>query len=130
MIVYRIEDGEGLGPYKSGLFNIHRAIAREEIARDDRLYALSRSAPFILNQTARCWGDVIGKHDIFGCETADDLRLWYPSPAGCAAMAEAGARLAAYDASECSIIRGNWEVAFDRRTATRLGEASLDRLHG
>lgn len=130
MILYRVECSGGVGPWRGGIIHLHRDIARAEITRDSTLYAEARSIPFMLNQWGTCWGDLITADHVFGTRTLDDLRLWYPSPAGCAAMAEAGAKLVVYSTAAAFTVPGNWEVAFDRTYACALEERPLSDLHG
>lgn len=128
--LFRIEGPDGRGPWTGGLAQLHRTIARFEIAKDPSLYPEARSPAFIENQRMSYWADSITEHHLFGCETLADLRLWYPSPAGCEAMATNGATLATYKASDLHTIEAAWEVAFDSRWATRVDVRPLAVLHG
>jgi hypothetical protein len=127
VIIHRVEHISGLGPIASGLMNIHSVVASSvkahgiEVLEDDG-HNRTKVAVDDLDQ-------MVSTHHIFGCETMQQLRRWFPSPYGCEAMARFGGILVTYSVPDEHILRGTVHVAFDKRHAVRLNVAGADEIH-
>lgn len=133
MLVYRLESITGAreGPFGSGLAELYceadgeaMMAGRESISCEVRAGSTQVHRSGIYDQLP------VTRDHIFGCETLNLLRLWFPSPAGCKAMAEAGCVLRAYEVPEEHVLFGPAEVAFDRRHAECVALWSPRDLHG
>lgn len=121
MIVFRIEDADGVCPFISGLDDIHDDAAE----RAGEPYGMFGPSP------PEDGLEEAPRHYVYGCERLDDLRRWwFPSPAGCLAMTDAGVRLVTFELALDDVCIGGTQVAFDAQKATRIHAQPASDLYG
>ena len=125
MIIHRVEHVTGMGPIASGLMGVHNVVARSASAHGIEVLADRDSATPAEDDPDH----VLPPGYIFGCETMQQLRRWFPSPYGCEAMARLGGLLVTYRVPVGRSLRGTMHVAFDKRRAVRLSVTGADEIH-
>jgi hypothetical protein len=127
LIVYRVEHQSGTGPVASGLALIHYIHARAALKTGGEP---QRHGSHISTLSAKDGLEHgITQYDRLGCASLKDLKSWFPSRAGCAAMTRAGGVLVTYSVAEGDVSIGAHRVAFDARFAVRLSERPVGDLH-
>ncbi|TPM51414.1 hypothetical protein FJ951_06265 [Mesorhizobium sp. B2-2-3] len=130
VLLYRIEDKDGIGPWMGGLIHVYRAVLHREMMENPNLYPQTYSPDAKINTDKVIdIGNYVPASYIFGCRTLDDLRIQCPSPAECRAMSEAGGVLAVYKVSAYQTVGHVIEVAFNRDRAVLLETRPLTDLH-
>lgn len=95
MILYRIENEQGVGPLSSGLALIHKMAGFAAVLSGKE--ALVHELEHIGSRAARDGLQFRSRPpQVYACQPLDTLRKWFPSRAGCEAMAAAGGLLVTY----------------------------------
>lgn len=128
LIIWRIETESGVGAGHSGHAMIHyythlAAILRGEEKTSEASLAMDKQ----VGQDGLT-GTIQPEHR-FGCLDWDTLRLWFPSPAGCRAIAKAGGLLVAYEVPHERTKVAPLRAYFDRRFAKRVEVRPASDLH-
>jgi hypothetical protein len=119
MRIYRVTDNEGRGPKESGLMYTYMGGVIEAEAAGFETPMTEEETLSHPGIASRFDGLGAKLHpDLrFGCAEMRDLRLWFPSPAGCRAMTEDGAVISTFEVPETCVIVGRHRVLFVRRAA-------------
>lgn len=128
--IFRLENRAGIGAGASGLALHYYNAAYRAIEE-------GREPPAPLGYKPPgwwAWEDqlhlFVRPQQVFGCTNVADLRLWFPSPAGCEAMARAGGLLREYVAPSWAAMVGITRVYFNPAYAKRLTTLRATAIHG
>lgn len=130
MRVYRIEARNGMGPKASGIIEAYhrRACEASRNATEPPLPEHNEPTPF--RELYAPMPVEPNPHYMFGCDSLETLRRWFPSPAGCSGMEDEGATLCAFDVSRSEDrMMIDDQVIFNRLTATFLWNLPASVLH-
>lgn len=128
LTIWRIETEDGVGPGASGLAQFYHHIAVDALLRgDEQPCPASQGMDKQVEQDGLTGS--VQVHDRFGCLDLETLRLWFPSPAGCAFMANVGAVLAAYEVPAERTKVAPLRAYFDHRYAKRVAVRSVNDLY-
>lgn len=116
MLVYRIENASGDGPFQAGGSTLYQSVVYgEEVYKDSRYFPYSGPAAYE-DKWNRPLPDVPLKEEhllIYGCSSLDQFHeFWFPDKAGRAAMKEAGFDLVEYSISSEHVWIGETQVIF------------------
>lgn len=130
MLVYRIESTAGSGAFRSGLARTHDEIAD----RAGLSTAMQHPSPHsYAEQGSELQTVFSGWHSggtrglYFGCRSRPQLRMWFRSPEGRAAMARDGGVMVTYSVPDEHIKRGRYQVAFDMSKAVKVSTVPADQ---
>ena len=119
MLVYRIEDRNGLGAFHT-LDRFHDRHAFEEGLRTALDHPAAHSGDEQGTELSR-YADPRSRVGFrFGCRSKPQLRMWFRSAAGRKAMADEGGTMVTYWVPDEHVRRGRYQVIFDSRKATKV----------
>jgi hypothetical protein len=131
MLVYRIEDAKGDGPWHVGAVfdydDAHRC-RRAHSAYDPPGPCSYEELGTDLHNTFRNRASDANEF-FFGFRSKAQLRRWFRSAVGRRAMKKHGLSLAVFDVDPAHVAQGNWQLAFRRALATRVSTLDLVTLN-
>lgn len=128
MLVYRIEDKNGRGAFYD-LYCAHDVVARDEGLKSAFSHPGPRTGLEAGTELSEFFGEWRNskEHLLFGCRSKPQLRMWFRSPKGRAAMAREGGVMVTYSVRDEHVKRGRYQVAFDRTKATKVSTVPADQ---
>jgi hypothetical protein len=120
--VYRLEDSDGEGAFRSGAVGYAVATLRDEDEEAASLHdPRNHRAP---------WEDglqaAIDRQYVFGCRTLAQYQVWFSHPFIRRSLASRGLSLNKYRVSAKHALMGGTQCAFDRSKATVVGTRRPD----
>lgn len=120
MLVYRIEDSSGRGAFLN-LIDCYDLIAFYEGVKRAYDHPGPTSAREHGTELCRLFAyDPRYRSYRFGCRSKHQLRMWFRSPAGRAAMANHGGVMVTYYVPDQYVKHGRYQVAFETEHATKI----------
>ena len=124
MLVYRIEDGEGRGPFTTGksiAYTVGHKCHDGHSAGDPP----NPSNDYHGGDLAERF--CAGVH-YCGFKSKAQLRRWFRSQAGRRALKKEGFHVSVFDIPKKEVLKGHWQIAFRRPAFDVVGKLDLETL--
>ncbi|PLP55560.1 hypothetical protein CYK37_30185 [Mesorhizobium loti] len=122
MLVYRIEDARGYGPW-SGSGTAEAYWDAAEVGTNPNDHPSPYVEGGVLYDAYVRWAD--GR---FGCSSVEQLRDWFPCPKGREVMRQRGYRAVAYQVEPEALCEGTMQVIFQQHRAQLVKVLDLGTL--